>query len=188
MNEQLRKHLVEMLTKTIQVLEKREDKDVFQLKELSEQTIKDASTHQDIDAVQIAIIIYSLYKVIKDFPEDDYQRLYKHLIKAKTNLQRKEFQRYNQNIKSIFSTIGTCNAKICKADRSKQYAQEVFHAARIKKGVSLFKYGLSIGRAAQIMGLSRWDLMNFIGKTKILEEFPEVSSKKRLSYALKIFS
>lgn len=189
MNEEIRRHLLETLAQAAEILQKREEGDINHLKELSDHTITDASLYQDIDAVSVAIITYSLFKIVRDFSEKDYQRVYQELRSAQDSLQKKDYPRYNQSIKNLFSVIRSCEGKICKTDRSREYAQEVFHAARIKKGLSIFKHGLSIGKAAEIMGISSWDLMDYIGKTKVSEEYSEtLSSKKRLASALQLFS
>jgi hypothetical protein len=189
MDKEMRKHLVQMLSKTIDILEKREKGDIYQLKELSDHIIKDASIYQDIDAVQVAIIIYSLYKIVKDFPDPDYQKLYRVLQRARDSLQENKLREYNASFKEAFSIIRTCDRKICKADRTKEYVEEVFHAARIKKGLSLFKHGVSVGKAADMMGITTWDLMKYLGQTKVMEDYQEIiPARNRLKYAIQLFT
>jgi hypothetical protein len=62
------------------------------------------------------------------------------------------------------------------------------HAARIKKSASLLRKGLSVGQAAGIMGLSNWDLQQYVGHTTDQEHPSEtVDPILRVRNALAIF-
>jgi len=57
-----KEHVISVLEQTKNALT---SSDVFKLKELSNQTIHTASTEQDTDSITLAILIYSLSKVVE---------------------------------------------------------------------------------------------------------------------------
>ena len=68
------------------------------------------------------------------------------------------------------------------------YVDEVLDKARITKGSRLFEHGLSAKRAAEIMGVSEWELISYTGKTNIADRQPAgITTKRRLAHALKLF-
>ena len=104
------------------------------------------------------------------------------LESALSNLQQNQLGRYNQKIKSLYDILRRDNSDV------KMHLQDVMHAARIKKSASLLKKGLSIGQAAGLMGLSNWDLQQYVGGTTLLGQHKEIyPANKRLGLALKLF-
>jgi hypothetical protein len=182
MNEAIKKEIVEILSKTIQILEVKEEKDFEELKELSNQAVEGVALHKDLDIISVTVLIYSIYKLAKRFQTNDYQNILKELKFAKTYLEQRSLGRYNKSIKSLYSIVRKSNAKI------KEHLQDIMTAARIKKGAVLLQKGLSLGQAAGLMGLSNWDLQQYAGKTTALEQHREaVPAKTRMTLALKIF-
>ena len=51
----------------------------------------------------------------------------------------------------------------------KQYIDEFINQAEIKKGTKIYDHGVSLGQAANILGISQWELMNYVGKTRFGE-------------------
>jgi len=178
----IKKDLLHIFTRAAEILEKRDPSDLEELKELSEHAIEDVAVHKDIDLVSATVLVYSIYKILPELKDEDYKDLQSEFKRALTNLQQNQLGRYNQSIKTLYDIIRKGNAKV------KIHLQDVMHAARIKKSASLLRKGLSIGQAAGLMGLSNWDLQQYVGGTIITETrketFPE---NKRLSFALKMF-
>lgn len=181
MNEVIRKEILEILSKTIAILEVKEE-DMEKLKELSDRAVEGVALHKDLDIISVTVLVYSIYKIAKRLPLNDHQEILKELNFAKTFLERKNLGKYNRSIRYLFNVIKKCNAKI------KEHLQDVMHAARIKKGAVLLQKGLSLGQAAGLMGLSNWDLQQYAGKTFALEQHKEATpARKRIITALKIF-
>ena len=71
----------------------------------------------------------------------------------------------------------------------KQYIDEVITRAQIKKGGSVIERGISVARAAALMGIGQWELMSYVGKTNIHEQsLPKLDVMKRLNVARDLFS
>ena len=59
---------------------------------------------------------------------------------------------------------------------------------RPKPGAHSFEHGISLGQTAQLLGISQWELMKYIGHTKITEGVTEkVSVRTRLKYVDELF-
>ncbi|MEK6970001.1 MAG: hypothetical protein AABW48_06250 [Nanoarchaeota archaeon] len=182
MDVEIKKEILDILGQTIEILEQKEEKDVEELKELSNHGIDDVALHKNLDLISIAVLVYSLYKIAAVLPQEDYLQLVNKIKTAKQCLQERDLGKYNQSIKALFQIIKKSNAKI------KVHLQDVLHAARVKKSAILLEKGLSIGQAAGLMGLSNWDLQSYVGKTTSFEQQQEkVPAKTRVQTALKIF-
>lgn len=183
MKNEVKKEILFDLTKTIDILKVKEIHDIQELEKLSEHTIDDVALYKDLDLISVTVLIYSLFKVVRCFTPKDHASIVKELQGARDSLQKNNFGKYNHHIRSLYSIVRSCNAKI------KVHLQDVMNAARIKKGTSLIERGLSIGQAAGLMGLSNWDLQAYAGRTTALGEHREsLLAKKRLMHAFKIFS
>ncbi|MEK6938521.1 MAG: hypothetical protein AABX04_05735 [Nanoarchaeota archaeon] len=178
----IKKDLLLILSKTIDILKTKDSSDIEELKNLSEQAIEDVAVHKDIDLISATVLVYSIYKVLPEIKEEDYKDLMVELESALSNLQQNQLGRYNQKIKSLYDILRRDNSDV------KMHLQDVMHAARIKKSASLLKKGLSIGQAAGLMGLSNWDLQQYVGGTTLLGQHKEIyPANKRLGLALKLF-
>ncbi len=165
-------------------------KDVMKLREISNHTIHDASIYQDEYSISIAVAIYSLFKI---FERPDY-RNYKdwdvfsknvvdNLKRAVFALKKNDDEHYARHIKDIFEFIAKLDSKL------KIYVREVFEQAKIHKASRLHEHGVSIGRTAELLGISEWEVMEYIGKTGISETDFSLSMPvdKRLKFARSLF-
>ncbi|MBT3814616.1 hypothetical protein HOE37_05105 [Candidatus Woesearchaeota archaeon] len=182
MRREVKKEILNDLTKTIEILKQRELQDVEQLKDLSDHSIEDVALYKNLDLISVTVLIYSIYKVVRQMKEENYKDLIAELEFARNHLQQGNFARYNKSVKSLFKIVRSANASV------KTHLQDVMDAARIKKGAVLLQKGLSLGQAAGLMGLSNWDLQQYAGRTKVMDShYVSVSAKKRLELALKLF-
>ena len=81
----------------------------------------------------------------------------------------------------LYCIISTIDSKL------KLYIGEVITQAEIKKGSKLYAHGISLGRAAEVLGISQWELMFYIGKTKLIDVKGCVGVRERLNYARSLF-
>lgn len=182
MDEVVKKDILKVLSDVSAILEVEEEKDIAELRELSNHTIHNASIFQDGDSVGIAILIYSLSKVIERREgKMNYKVLLKLIDEAKRDLESNRIDGYRKVIKKFFKFISTIDSKL------KLYIEEVINQAEIKKGSKLYAHGISLGRAAEVLGISQWELMFYIGKTKLTDVRGGVGVKERLNYARGLF-
>ena len=178
----IKKTVLSALNRTINILEKEHDRNVEQLRVLSNDVIEDVALYKDLDVISVTVLIYSIYKVIDSMQKENRQAIIEGLKFAKQYLDQGNFGKYNKEIKTLFNLVKESNAKV------KIHFRDVMHAARIKKSAVLLKKGLSIGQAAGLMGLSNWDLQQYAGKnTYFADHHERIQVKKRLLTAMRIF-
>lgn len=182
MDEVVKKDILKVLSDAAAILEVEEERDASDLRELSNHTIHNASIFQDEDSVSIATLIYSLSKVIERREgKISYSVLLKIIVDAKKNLEQNRIDEYREVIKKLFNFISTIDNKL------KLYIEEVINQAQIKKGSKLYEHGISMARAAEILGISQWELMFYIGKTSLTNTIGGIGVKERLNYARSLF-
>ncbi len=183
MESAVRNDALRIINRVIKILETKEDGGAMELKELSNNTIHNASVFQDECSVSIAVLIYALSKIVERNPEFNYAGVLKLLKEARDNLETDREDSFHLTIGKLFSEISNLDNKI------KLYVQEVINQAQIKKGSKLCEHGLSCAKASQILGISQWELMNYIGKTNLAENVQGVVDvRTRLKFARSLFA
>ena len=185
MDERVRLDALGIIDRVIGILKSKDGKDTQELKDISNHTIHNASVFQDECSVSIAVLIYALSKVIDRYKEGslEYKLLLELFESEKKNLQNGDEQSFNGTMKKLFSEISKIDSKI------NLYVQEVISQAQIKKGSKLCEHGLSCAKASEVLGISQWDLMHYLGKTNLTEEnINAIDLKSRLKFAKRLFS
>ena len=156
------------------------EKNNSKLKELSNQVIHDASIFQDADSISLAVVIYSLSKILERKGVVESSILIS-LEKLKIDMQQ-------QNKKMAFRTLRVLIQKIAREDSSlKMYITEVLDQAKIKKSGKLYELGLSISKSADLLGVSYWELANYVGKTTAGDVKPRITVRDRFNYTRSLF-
>ncbi len=178
MNPIIKTDILSIISETRKVIEHNE---IAELKEISNHTIHNASIFQDKDSITIAIIVYSLYKILSS-NSSSVGIILKKLYEIENALAKEDYEKYHSLLKNMLNFLSK------KSKEFKKNITEVIRQAQIKKGSKLYDHGISISKAADLLGISVWELMNYIGKTEINNTFNYgVPVNKRISYAKKIF-
>ncbi len=127
-------------------------------------------------------MVYSLSKVIERKGISDYAVLSNLLKDAKENLEEGKIEKYREGIKKLFVFISKIDSEL------KLYIEKVINQAQIKEGSKLYEHGLSLARVSEILGISQWELMFYVGKTKLSDISEEINVKKRLDYTRGLFT
>lgn len=163
MREEVRGEILNVLEEALDALEKRE---YAKLKGISNHTIHTASIYQDEDSISVAVILYSLYKVIQRCEEGDERicvELQGELRKAYDSLDNDDDKSYRKEIKHLLKALAKHD------QRFEMFIEDVVAQANVKKGSKLYEHGISLGRAAELLGISEWELMEYIGNTTIAD-------------------
>ena len=122
--------ILAILDKIIEAIEKR---DVFTLAKLSNYTIHNSSIFQDEDSLSIAIVTYSLSKIIDRekeivsfFDQLTIKSFIINLKKMKEALLNNDSEKFRKKLGNIFSTIKRIDTK------AKNYVQEVILKSKKK--------------------------------------------------------
>lgn len=167
MDKVSKKNIIEVLKKAFVAVQKR---DVSNLKGLSNYLIHSASVNQDEDSVAIAVVLYSLFKI---YSRSDYfqmkswsmfdKKTLDFLKVAKEKLIKGDFVRYRNVINDYLQSINKLDSRL------KRYVKDVINDAKISKGSRLYEHGISAGRTSKILGISRFELMGYVGGTGIAD-------------------
>lgn len=180
MRQIIKDDILDVLGKTIQALK---EEDYSKLVELSNHTIHDASIFQEDDPLTLAILVYALSKVIHRCVEKGHAcpLVAPGIQKAKEALENDDDNAYRTTVKNLLQDIGEYDTQL------KMYIQEVIQQSRIKKASKIHEHGISIARTAELLGLSQWELQNYIGKT--VTDIPHDGMKvtERLRRARELF-
>ncbi len=180
-------HILEILLKANRAIK---ENDFSKIKELSNQTIHSASIYQDPDNIAIAVILYAIEKLMerqgsKAIPgwNDFTKKSIKCLQQASIALKRKDLENYREEIGHIESNLNKLPINL------KSYIQEIFRKAQINKGSKMYEHGISMEKTAKILGLSIWDLNQYIGQKQFLDLSLTYTQdiKDRLKTAQEIF-
>ena len=183
MEETIKRDLISVLKSTSESL-KQQSPDIPYLRDISNHTIHNASIFQDEDSISIAILIYSLSKLIERSGENiNYNRISTLLELAIEHLEKDNIEKYEASIKQIFSIISKTDTKF------RLYVQEVIRQASVRKGSKLYEHGISASKTASILGISLWDLYQYLGAKNIPEHGTSISSvRQRLEFTRRLFS
>jgi len=188
MLENTRKNLLWILKEGRKAVSK---EDTVRLSDLSNHTIHDTSILQDPNSTQVAILMYSLFKIFerktkyseyKDWPIF-YKILEKNLTDAVFFLSKKNFRDYEVAIRNILQSVDKLESHL------KEYIKDVIERAKINKGSRVYEHGISIGRTAELLGINAWELMEYVGKTGISDVKYSITKniEERLKFARSLF-
>ena len=177
MEEVVRQDIMDVLKQGVEAIHQG---DSFKVKELSNNVIHDASIFQDEDSIGIAVLMYALSKVMERGRLDSGE--------ISTLLQRASKALDVQDIDGFRTALRLAIRKVAEADsRLKIFVNSVIEQAQIKKACKICQHGVSVARTANVLGISRWELMQYLGKTMFQEGYPEtVSAMDRLALVRKV--
>lgn len=156
--------------------------DLVALREESDHIIHCSAIFQRQESIQTAVVIYALAKILERGKTID-AKVIDAIEKAISFMMVDNLRGFNTEIKAIYDMIGAVD------DQLSMYMQHVVTEAQIKKGSRIYEHGISLGQTAQIFGLSQWELMKYVGKTRVSEEAGDiVPIRDRMIFARTLFS
>lgn len=179
MNPIVKKDILNVLNEAVEIVKAGE---LFRLRELSDHVIHNASVFQDNDSITVAVTIHALSKLYR-YAKDVDKFVLPHLENAIKYLREGKDTNYQEEMKLIIKDISQ------KDEKTKFYIQEVFEMAQIKKASKMFEHGISMGQVADALGISIWDIMDYVGKTTIVDQFGyKTNISKKLQLTRELFS
>lgn len=181
-------HLIEVIQSAKKAIK---DNDAFALRDLSNQTIHSASIYQDTGNLSVAVLVYALSKLIerKDYEKirnwgNFVQKIEGFFDLAISALEEENFNKYEDYMAKARESIGIIEKNI------RSYIEEVMRKAAINKASKIYEHGVSLGQAAEILGLSEWELLEYSGQTRAADVKYNISLdiKARAKMAMEFFS
>ena len=177
----VRKDLLAVLKKAQRHINSRDSK---KLKHISDYAIHNTSIFQDSDSLSLAVLMYAVSKLLErwGFGGEYAEQIRNLLGSAQLQLEQDNVEGYREEIKKLVELVSTVEKQF------KLYVEKVIEKAQIKKGSKLYEHGISMAQAASLLSVSQWDLMNYVGKTKISDTFREaVPIGERLKFTRGLF-
>jgi len=181
-------HIIEVIQETKKSLA---GYDSIKLRELSNQTIHNASAHQDVGCITLAVLIYTLSKLVE---RQDYKRIknWDNFVKkfcsflslAVISLKEDNEKKYIDYLERARKTFNSFSVNL------KPYIQEVLRKSSINKASKIYEHGISMGRTAKILGITQWELSEYTGQ-RAIDDNPyneTIDVVKRAQIALEFFS
>ena len=167
-----------------------ERSDSFNIRALSNQTINTASLTQDPDNIAVAVIVYSLSKIVErmDYRQlQGWKKFYANVLvyldKSIKDIESGDYARFRSDFKMIRGSIENLSGKL------KKYIKEVFRNAEISKASRIYEHGISMEHTASLLGISQYELAEYAGRTGI-PDVPENytrNTKSRIKLAMEMF-
>lgn len=164
--------------------------DSAKISNLSNQTNNAAALTNDPDNIAVAVIVYSLGKIIE---KQDYSKLpgwkkfyavyigaIDRIIRA---LRKGNDEAFRRDITLIRKAINNLSGKL------KFYIQDVFRKASINKASKLYEHGISMEKTASLLGISLFELADYSGSKETLDT-PQTKTfdvKARIKMAMEMF-
>lgn len=174
---QEKEHVLGILKKTREAVQK---EDVIALRDLSDQTIHSASIYKDTDSITIAVMIYSLSKILertryKEYPGwknfyNEYLYSLNSMIKA---VEEDNLKKFKESVTRIRKAINSLSGKF------KKHIQDVFRRAEISKASRIYEHGISLETTASMLGITVWELAEYSGQTGISDVNLNITMKEK---------
>ena len=180
-------NILRIFEETKQAIEKN---DLMKIKSLSNQTINTASLTHDPDNSTVAVIIYSLSKILqregyRSLPGwNNFHKIYINSINSMIiALQKKDEKVIQTNLNIMRNAIGKVSGQL------KNYIQDVFRKASINKASRIYEHGISMEKTASLLGITLFELANYTGQRDIESITPikPIDLKSRVKIAMEIF-
>jgi len=165
--------------------------DSAKIKQLSNQTTNTASLTQDPDNIAVAVLVYSIGKIME---RRDYQSLkgWKNFYRiVVTSLDGAIIDVRDNNEKGFRAHFEMIHKAINKlSGKLRKYIEEVFRSAQINKASRLYEHGISMAQTAKLLGITLYELADYAGKTGIgdVPVSRTLDSKSRVKLAMDMFS
>ena len=162
-----RDQLLKLLDKVKSALKKR---DVVELKQLSDQTIDSASIFQNETYLLTAVIIYALSKIYERPRYKKYSDYTKFCNDCEKEISRAYNELKDNNLYGLEGSLKSILSEIKKLEPGlKKYIEFVVEKAKIHKASRMHEHGISVGRVCELLGISQFELNDYIGKTWIAD-------------------
>ena len=182
-----KEHVIQILEKTKKAIK---NDDIARLKELSNQTIHTASTEQDTDSITIAILIYSLSKIIErkhQYGEKECREFcnfaFKEMEKVLKSLRNDGDGAFTKSLEKLMQKLTKSSGEF------KNNVEDVFRKARINKASKIYEHGISMEQTANLLGITMYELSSYMGQkgSENSQYSKTMSVKDRIKLAMDFF-
>jgi hypothetical protein len=159
-------HTIDILSRVKIALE---EQDSEKLKMLSDRTIHSASVYQHTDSILLAIVTYSLSKILERKEKLEIKN-WQNFIRDISNLLDNSINAIRNGKYKLF-TIFLEKIEQKMQDMSlemKPMILEVIKKAYINKASKIYEHGISVAKTTKLLGISPWELTEYIAEKENL--------------------
>lgn len=166
------------------------EKEIIKLKELSNKTIHSSSIDQDPENITLAVIIYSLSKIIERTNYSEYknwrgffEKFMEHIDNSISYLEKDDVVKFAEELEKIRTDVSELTGDL------KKNIQDVFKKASINKASKIYEHGISMEKTSKLLGISLFELAEYAGQTGISDINLNITMpvKKRIKLAMDFF-
>jgi len=167
-----------------------QDGDESEIKNLSDQTTNTASLTQDPDNIAVAVMVYSIGKILerKNYRElKGWDAFYKLVMtgldSAVKDVKAENIERFRKDFDIIRKAINKISGRLRKD------IEEVFRKAKINKASRIYAHGISMSQTAKLLGVTMYELADYAGSSGI-SDVPiakTMRAKDRVKLAMDMF-
>ena len=133
------------------------------LRSLSDKIMVDGFVQKNKDLIRLAVITHALSKIMdKEYYKRD-KNYWQGFSKKLKELLR-ELAEGRENMNGLEKLIIELDKHFGR------YKEDVIHHSKIKRGSTLYAWGMSLTLAAKLVDVPEYELMKQSGKTKIVDE------------------
>jgi len=183
---QEKENVLRILTETREAIK---EEDVVKIRELSNQTIHTASIAQDPDNVAVAVIVYSIGKIIERKIEKNEKKCAGLCAQFSLYLEKIIEALRKNNESKAREYLNLIRKEIDKlSDKYRTYIKDVFQKASINKASKIYEHGVSMERTASLLGITMFDLASYAGTRDTDGVLMKgINVKTRIKNALEMF-
>jgi len=180
MNPETKQKVISVLTSLKEILSS-DQVTPTRLKQLSEELVEGASLFNDPDCISVSVLAYSLYKIFSKNLDIEKTSLLGYVSAALGSVDNDT--RFRSDIRKLFDHLKKYDKNI-----DTNILQIVKHV-QVKNGLKMYEHGLSIGQAAEVMGVSKWNIMEYLGASSIVDQdsSQRIDCKTRLNFTKGLF-
>lgn len=160
-------------------------RDIVRLKHLGAEAARQALEFNEPRFVEMSVVSYSLSKLLEKPYIVESNRWKKFSIflndQLSAGLKCKTEAECDAVVSSILHEVEKLSFDLGR------FVTSVIEKARVKAATQIYAHGASVGRAMELTGADRKELLNYIGATKLPDKYVTKTVKERMELAVKLF-
>lgn len=181
-------HIINVLRNAQRALK---EGNAFELQQLSDQTIHAASIEQHTDSITIAVLMYSLNKILSKKNRLNLKKWDSFVVTFNTELDKAIAELKKRNIEEFARHLEHAKDLLKNSSSSlKTNVEEVLKKAALNKASRIYEHGISLAQTARLLDITQWDLAEYVGQRSVPDNPFNATRdiKKRAKLALDFFS
>jgi len=168
MQESIKRGILQVLKESVKAIKRQ---DLAKLRNQSDKTIHNVSIYQDHYSISISVVIYTILKILEKSSQKRTKEIEatekvitSELKNARKALQKDKPYLFSKSLRKIILTLKQLDKE------TGLFMQKAIETSKVKKAYNLYSQGVSAGKAADLLGISKWDLQPYLGATRESEQ------------------